>query len=151
MRNSKSFDGWPSQTLSEGHKNLISLADQEWKIRRKLVASFFDIFTIKDKYISSIIDRAALLVKDSEGIDGGPIQGIIDKYVLSMVLETTLRLRDEKNFDKVKVVHEKLYKYVVFLAHLFQHHDFGVKFSKKSIGSSYLIVTKNIPLIMLNE
>ncbi|XP_074596321.1 cytochrome P450 4c21-like [Brevipalpus obovatus] len=115
LRNSKILDrGWFIKVLTQGRKNLISLAGQEWKTRRRLVAPSFDNSILKTKFVPTIVDRTIDLCQRLEGIDGQPIRDIIGEHVLSIVLETTLGLVDV-DLKKIEMIHRKTRDWVISL------------------------------------
>ncbi|XP_074596470.1 cytochrome P450 4c21-like [Brevipalpus obovatus] len=101
LGNKKFLDrGWPSRKLSRGADGLVSLADGEWKAHRNLVTPSYAP-NVLENFIPTIIEYSQLMVNDFEASGGNFIEPIhiLQNHMISIVLDTSMGLRNEVDHD----------------------------------------------------
>lgn len=113
LGNKKFLDrGWPSRSLADGRKNLISLSDSDWYERRNIVSPSYSLSVIQG-FIPTIVEQTSELVKSLVKTNGKlvPIEPILQRHVLLMTLETSMGLKDRVDEKDGEIIKEALERF----------------------------------------
>jgi len=97
LSNKKFLDrGWPSRVLTSGFDGLVSLANDEWKAHRTLVSPSYAPNVIEN-FVPTLLEHIELILDDLGDTNEDIVEplDILQRRILSVVLETSMGLKDE--------------------------------------------------------
>ncbi|XP_074599260.1 cytochrome P450 4c21-like [Brevipalpus obovatus] len=99
LGNKKFLDrGWPAKKITNEFSGLVSLANAEWKAHRNLVSPSYAP-NVLENFIPTLLEHIQLMGDDFEASNEKFIEPlpILERHIISIVLETSMGLKDEVN------------------------------------------------------